>query len=82
MWYQVRPDKSALSNDSGRMTRTRTELQIEGGSQFITSEYRHLSFKRLRRKLTHLDKHVFMLRVPNNEGALPILFTLHELKAT
>ena len=37
---------------------------------------------RLAKKLTHLDKHVFMLRVPNNEGALPILFTLHELKAT
>jgi hypothetical protein len=41
-----------------------------------------LSFKTVANQLTHLDEHVFMLRVPNNEGALPILFTFHKLKAT
>ena len=55
---------------------------LGGNGHRCLSVYRHLSFKRLPNKLTHLDEHVFMLRVPNNEGALSVLFTFHEFKAT
>jgi hypothetical protein len=33
-------------------------------------------------KLIHLDEHVFMLRIPYNEGAFPVPFGLDELEAT
>ena len=65
------PVDRAASAEHARVVLSSSPAKIDG-----------LSFQTVANQLTHLDEHVFMLRVPNNEGALPILFTFHKLKAT